>query len=249
MRSNDACRDVFANKTVPTISTPSFEWRFHARLRNIFRDKLSEPQFSSTLHKINVQATYDFQSIMANTCARTIRKPLKVIQASTPSPKHSKKPQLRLLRLSSPPTNKCQAPPPPPVTSPKRSRTVRFSGTTQVVLVRKRSLEEKSQSWYSGSDYQQFDQDRRETLRKFHNQCMDQEEMTLAGLEGHLERHTAVARKRLTRYHCYSVLRQQYYNHWYGIHDDESLRNVSLYYSRQTGMQQAALQRSLLKLV
>jgi hypothetical protein len=193
-----------------------------------------------------------------------------------------------------------------PPNFPDRRR-VRFAGTAQVILVRKRTKEEKHNAWYCQSDYQQFDEDRRNTLRHFYQHQMmwssdrstidycpiidpdmttgtnynhskmglsgqydDDTTMTLSGLEGHLMRETAMARKRMTRRHCYSVLQQQYYNHWYGIYDDgESLRRVSLYYSQnygnynshsygscgnelhqqQEGYVQAALQRSILKML
>jgi hypothetical protein len=137
-------------------------------------------------------------------------------------------------------------------------RHVRFASTAQVMLVRKRSDAEKRQAWYCAADYQMFDQDRRRTLRHYgerqqqrqdadeETSCMveedsntsdeEEEDMTLAGLEGHLCREVALHRKRATRYHCYNVLRQQYYNrYWYnmpyGDQAMESLRQTSLYYS------------------
>jgi hypothetical protein len=151
-----------------------------------------------------------------------------------------------------------------PLPNHHHHRRVRFAGTAQVVLVRKRSDEEKRRAWYNSADYHQFDEDRRRTLRHYAGQQQqiqqqqspttidsdddddmvlveddteeEEETMTLAGLEGHVVREVALQRKRMTRYHCYNVLRQQYYNrYWYGMtYGDEameSLRQTSLYYS------------------
>lgn len=101
--------------------------------------------------------------------------------------------------------------------------------------------------------------DRRRTVQTAQNsfgevaKLGDEDGFTVVGLEGHLYRHLAHARKQMTKQHCYSVLHQQYYNRYYGLSDPESLRRISQSYSSQPllnkGHIHGAIQHTLISML
>lgn len=176
------------------------------------------------------------------------RSPLKVIQL--PSKRNVQDRELRELKLTFLP---------PEGDKSGSKRRVRFQRSVRVRVVDRRQLDEKKDSWYTTKDYQKFELDRRSTVQTAQDSLGDvaklgeEEGFTTVGLEGHLYRHLAYARRRLTKQHCYSVLQQQYYNRYYGLSDPESIRRISEAYSKQPllnhGHIHGAIQHTLISML
>lgn len=119
----------------------------------------------------------------------------------------------------------------------RRTRRVRFAPhTTEIKPTSKPTREEIKKQWYCPKDYEKFVTEIQTVLSQWRGvggdmRVFDEEKYCTRGLEQQLQKGNALVRRMRNQRYTRYVLEQQSVQRYCGIHDPETLREVSLIFS------------------